>query len=204
MSTKKNTFFILVIVIFSALLFLLSFSSSFPFNSSGDSVSSPLFKTWWLRGFLLLVVVSLIFVISKYINYGVHLSNEALILQAFEWVQIMYLFETHFRIQKADTIILNANVYTQYGKNQINEAIAIKNGRILNTGSEYKMLRYAAEQTEYSDMEGRTIVPQKENSKIKRGKAADFLILETNLFEATGSQLVKSKVQTTIKEGKKI
>ncbi len=61
--------------------------------------------------------------------------------------------------QKAETIIINAKVYTLDSNNTIAEALAILNGKILKVGSNKEILKLKTKSTQQIDARGRTIIP---------------------------------------------
>jgi predicted amidohydrolase YtcJ len=59
----------------------------------------------------------------------------------------------------ADTVFFNGKIATQDDKRSFVTAIAIKDGRILATGSDRDVMRRAGAQTERIDLKGRTVIP---------------------------------------------
>ncbi len=58
-----------------------------------------------------------------------------------------------------DLIFYNAKVFTMYSQHSVQEAVAIKSGRILAIGKNDKILRIAKPSTKKVDVEGRLILP---------------------------------------------
>ena len=56
-----------------------------------------------------------------------------------------------------DTVVFNARIYTLDSVNSVHEAMAIKDGRIIATGSNDLKDRFFA--SEVVDLEGQTVVP---------------------------------------------
>jgi predicted amidohydrolase YtcJ len=59
----------------------------------------------------------------------------------------------------ADTVFFNGKIATQDDKRSFVTAIAIKDGRILATGSDRDVMQRAGAQTERIDLKGRTVIP---------------------------------------------
>lgn len=61
--------------------------------------------------------------------------------------------------QKADLIVFNAKIHTLDSNNTITEAIAVSNGKIINTGSSNDLLKLKTKTTTVIDAKGATIIP---------------------------------------------
>ncbi|MDT0575946.1 amidohydrolase [Croceicoccus sp. F390] len=59
----------------------------------------------------------------------------------------------------ADTIYINGVVRTMEAADDVRQAVAVRNGRILATGSTQDLLGHAGAQTSIVDLEGRTMLP---------------------------------------------
>lgn len=78
----------------------------------------------------------------------------------------------------ADLIIINGKVVTVDKTNTTAEAIAVKNGRILQVGTKKQILRLAGEKTETIDLEGMSIYPgfiDTHEHCIRRGLQLDWV-----------------------------
>src|SRR5579863_5717240 len=65
----------------------------------------------------------------------------------------------HAQGQAADTVLLNGKVVTLDGASSVAQAIAIKDGRILASGSDTEIRRLAGTRTQVVDLGGRTVIP---------------------------------------------
>ena len=61
--------------------------------------------------------------------------------------------------QQADLIIRNANIITAVEKGQRKQALAVKDGLIIFTGTNSEVLQYQSGKTQMIDAKGSTIVP---------------------------------------------
>jgi predicted amidohydrolase YtcJ len=59
----------------------------------------------------------------------------------------------------ADTIFFNGKIATQDDKRSFVTALAVKNGRVLATGSAHDVMRHAGGSTPRIDLNGRTVIP---------------------------------------------
>lgn len=59
----------------------------------------------------------------------------------------------------ADKILYNAKVITVNAKNEIAQAVAIKDGKILSVGTDTEILKLRGKQTEALDLKGKTLTP---------------------------------------------
>ena len=59
----------------------------------------------------------------------------------------------------ADIVVINGKIVTVDAKNSVMEAVAVKNGRILVTGTTKEIMKYVGKGTELIDVKGRTVLP---------------------------------------------
>jgi predicted amidohydrolase YtcJ len=82
-------------------------------------------------------------------------------------------------MESADLIFRNGKVITLDTKNNVAEALAIKDGRILATGTDEEIAEYAGERTEVKDLEGLTLTPgliSTHDHFLQYGLSAEFII----------------------------
>jgi len=60
---------------------------------------------------------------------------------------------------KADTILVNGKILSVDQQFSIHEALAIKNGKILEVGSNVKIRELSGNHTEILDLQGHTVIP---------------------------------------------
>ena len=102
-----------------------------------------------------------------------------------------------------DMVLYNAKIVTIDQDFSIFQAVAIKNGRFLEVGSDSQVLALAGESTEKIDLEGKTILPGFYDSHIHVSGAAGeaFDPLSNKMREATSIEevveLVRQKVAAT-------
>lgn len=60
---------------------------------------------------------------------------------------------------KASLILHNGRIATQNSQQSFAEAVAIKDNRFLAVGSEREIMAYRGDQTEFIDLNGRTVIP---------------------------------------------
>src|ERR1700681_2992827 len=61
--------------------------------------------------------------------------------------------------QTADTIFVNGKVVTLDGKSSVVQGIAIRDGKILDVGSNIDIRKHAGQRTRIIDLGGRTVIP---------------------------------------------
>ena len=82
-------------------------------------------------------------------------------------------------MESADLILRNGKVITLDPMNSIAEALAVKGGRILATGTNEEISRYAGVRTEVRDLEGRAMTPGLISSHdhfLQHGLSAEFIL----------------------------
>src|SRR4030088_3676848 len=65
----------------------------------------------------------------------------------------------HAQVQPADTILVNGKVVTLDAKSSVVQGIAIRDGKILDVGSNEEIRKRAGERTRIIDVGGRTVIP---------------------------------------------
>ncbi|WP_298514930.1 amidohydrolase [uncultured Kordia sp.] len=78
----------------------------------------------------------------------------------------------------ADLIITNAKVAVMDGKRTITEAIAVKDGKILKTGTNEEILVFASDNTKTINAEGKTIIPGLNDSHLHLTRGGRFFNAE--------------------------
>ncbi len=84
----------------------------------------------------------------------------------------------------ADTVLTNGKVVTLDGKSAIREAIAIRDGRILDVGSTAAIEKLAGPKTRVIDLRGRTVIPGLIDSHMHAIRAALSFATEVNWIDA--------------------
>ncbi|KVV48372.1 amidohydrolase [Burkholderia territorii] len=69
------------------------------------------------------------------------------------------MLETTASAEAADLIVYNGKIATQDERRTFVTALAVKDGRILATGSGHDVMRHAGERTQRIDLNGRTVIP---------------------------------------------
>jgi predicted amidohydrolase YtcJ len=81
------------------------------------------------------------------------------ILLAILALLLVSLAPTPFKVEPADLVFINANVYTVNDKQPHAEAVAVKGDRILFVGSNAETKKYQGTKTRVVDLHGATVVP---------------------------------------------
>src|SRR5690606_5823740 len=71
----------------------------------------------------------------------------------------LLFFVISVKEQSPDLIVFNAKVHTLDNSNNINEAIAVANGKIIKTGTDKQVLKLKGKKTQVIDAKGKTIIP---------------------------------------------
>lgn len=101
---------------------------------------------------------------------------------------------------QADAIYEDGKIVTLDGKSTVVEALAIKDGHFLATGSSVDMKAYAGPGTEMVDLDGRTVVPGLMDTHahfIGAGEAKDVVNLKPAKSVAEALQLIKAWADKT-------
>jgi predicted amidohydrolase YtcJ len=72
---------------------------------------------------------------------------------------VLSLFVFHPKVETADTVFKNGNIYTVNERQPHAEAIAIKAGRVIFVGSNADAKKYEGKQTRVVDLQGHMVVP---------------------------------------------
>jgi len=86
--------------------------------------------------------------------------------------------------QAPDTILINGKVVTLDAQSSIREALAVRNGRILASGTSDAMRRLAGPSTRTIDLRGRTVIPGLIDSHMHATRAASTFATEVNWIGA--------------------
>lgn len=76
--------------------------------------------------------------------------------------------------QPADLVLLNGKILTVDDRFRIVQAMAVRGGRVLATGTNNQVLRHAGEKTERIDLAGRTVLPGLMDSHVHAPEAAMY------------------------------
>ena len=83
-----------------------------------------------------------------------------------KFIFLLYLFPLATIAQTADTIFYNGKILTVDKDFSIEEAVAISEDRILSVGSSDDILQMSSVNTRLINLEGKTIVSKRFNSKV--------------------------------------
>jgi predicted amidohydrolase YtcJ len=86
--------------------------------------------------------------------------------------------ETKSNLETADLIVTNAKVAVMDTDKTITEAIAVKNGKVLATGSTDEILKLKNENTEIIDAKGKTLIPGLNDSHLHLTRGGRFFNAE--------------------------
>jgi len=101
----------------------------------------------------------------------------------------------------ADIVLLHGKVVTVDSKDTIQEAVAIKAGRIMGTGSSSDMKQFTGENTEVIDLMGKLVIPGIIDSHTHPSFAATrFLEIDCRAPEIRGIKDIQAAVLTKAKE----
>src|SRR5881296_2261366 len=87
--------------------------------------------------------------------------------------------------QTADTVLLNGKILTVDPQSSIQEAIAIREGKILAVGKTAEVRRFAGPRTRLIDLQGRTVIPGLIDSHLHAIRAALSFSTEVNWIGAS-------------------
>src|SRR5918911_1791990 len=74
-------------------------------------------------------------------------------------IAALSLFNVSPKIETADVVFTNGNIYTANERQPRAQAIAVKNGRIIFVGSDEGLKKYEGKETRVVDLKGRTVLP---------------------------------------------
>jgi predicted amidohydrolase YtcJ len=97
--------------------------------------------------------------------------------------------------QTADTILVNGKIITVDDKESVVEALAIREGRILATGTSAAMRRLAGSQIQTIDLQGRTVVPGLIDSHLHAIRAALSFTTEVNWIGAKSLEVALGRIR---------
>ncbi|MEH6537732.1 MAG: amidohydrolase [Psychroserpens sp.] len=86
--------------------------------------------------------------------------------------------ETKSNLETADLIVANAKVAVMDTDKTITEAIAVKNGKVIATGSTQEILKLKNENTKIIDAKGRTLIPGLNDSHLHLTRGGRFFNAE--------------------------
>src|ERR1043166_7632309 len=112
----------------------------------------------------------------------------------------MVLFAAAAHAQTPDTLLVNGKIVTVDAQSSIQQALAIRDGRIAALGTAAQIRRLAGPQTRVVDLRGRTVIPGLIDSHLHAIRAAETFATEVNwigavsLTEALGRITEASRV----------
>jgi predicted amidohydrolase YtcJ len=123
----------------------------------------------------------------------------------FSFITIFTLFscQENKNIEVADLIVTNAKVAVMDKNNTITEAIAIKDGKVLATGSNDVILKHKGNKTQLIDANGKTLIPGLNDSHLHLTRGGRFFNAELRWDGVkslkTALQMLKEQAQRTPK-----
>ena len=123
----------------------------------------------------------------------------------FLFITIFTLFscQENKNIEVADLIVTNAKVAVMDKNNTITEAIAIKDGKVLATGSNDVILKHKGNNTQLIDANGKTLIPGLNDSHLHLTRGGRFFNAELRWDGVkslkTALQMLKEQAQRTPK-----
>jgi predicted amidohydrolase YtcJ len=87
--------------------------------------------------------------------------------------------------QSADTILVNGKILTLDNQFSAREALAIREGKIMATGSSAEVKKLAGPGTRVIDLQGRTVIPGMIDNHMHATRAAETFSTEVNWIGAT-------------------
>ncbi|MDX6305822.1 MAG: hypothetical protein QOI77_2791 [Blastocatellia bacterium] len=105
------------------------------------------------------------------------------------------------KVEPADLIFLNGNIYTANEKQPHAEAIAVKTDRIIFAGSNAEVKKYRGSQTRVIDLHGGTVVPGMTDAH-HHLEGVGFREMTLNLEGITNLQDFLAKVKTKVDQAK--
>ena len=106
------------------------------------------------------------------------------------------------KVEPADLILVNGNVYTANDKQPHAEAIAVKADRIVFAGSNAEVKKYRGEQTRVIDLQGATVVPGMTDAH-HHLEGVGFREMTLNLEGITNLQDFLAKVKAKVDQTKR-
>jgi len=94
----------------------------------------------------------------------------------------------------ADTILVNGKIITVDRRDSIAQAVAIRDGRILAVGCNWKMAKYLRPSTEIIDLHGRTATPGMIDSHGHWGGTSALYVLDLSVLQVKSIADVQAKV----------
>ena len=97
--------------------------------------------------------------------------------------------------QTADTILVNGKILTVDARESVVEALSIRDGRIVATGTAAAMRRLAGPTTQTIDLQGRTVVPGLIDSHLHAIRAALSFSTEVNWIGARSLEVALGRIR---------
>ena len=130
--------------------------------------------------------------------YNTLLNMNLKTLGAFLLIILSFLFSCTDE-QTADLVISNGKIYTVDQKNTVVEAVAVKDGKILETGSTNEINSYIGEETTTIDLNGRLMTPGLIEGH-GHFMGMGYSLMSLNLMGTSSYQEVVEKVREAVAE----
>jgi len=108
---------------------------------------------------------------------------------------VVAFFAAQGSAQTADTILVSGKVVTVDDKESVVEALAIREGRILATGTSAAMRKFAGPSTRTIDLQGRTVIPGLIDSHLHAIRAALSFSTEVNWIGAKSLEIALGRIK---------
>jgi len=96
--------------------------------------------------------------------------------------------------KQADMILTNGIIYTEDSKNTIAEAIAVKDGKILDIGNAAKMKKYIGASTKVINLKGKTVMPGFFDGHMHPAMSAVNYVFSVVVSDVTGVENYVNKI----------
>ncbi|MEQ1884166.1 MAG: amidohydrolase [Bryobacteraceae bacterium] len=104
--------------------------------------------------------------------------------------------------QDADTILVNGKILTADSKFTVQQAVAVRDGKITALGTTAQIRKLAGAKTQVIDLSGRTVVPGLIDSHLHAIRAASFFATETNWNGVRSLAEALDRIRASAKEKK--
>src|SRR5918911_457223 len=116
-------------------------------------------------------------------------------------IAALSLFNVSPKIETADVVFTNGNIYTANERQPRAQAIAVKNGRIIFVGPDEGLKKYEGKETRVVDLKGRTVLPGMTDAHYHL-IGVGFREMTLNLEGTTSLEDFLSKVKARVEQTK--
>ena len=104
--------------------------------------------------------------------------------------------------QDADTVLINGKILTADQKFTVQQALAVRDGKITALGTTGQIRKMAGSKTQVIDLGGRTVIPGLIDSHLHAIRAASFFATETNWNGVRSLAEALDRIRASAKEKK--